>query len=361
MNPYISVIIPCYNVTKYLDDCFYSLVNQTIGFEHLQLIFVNDASTDDTLSMLMSYEKQYPENIIVVDLTENMRQGGARNVGLTYATGNYISFVDSDDWVDTTLYEKAYNAAISADADILKFYHTIAKPIEEGFEYTRCDNLCESFIDSSQLSTTSTNRQSMIYEIDDINKRKSFLMDEVMDYGCWNKLYKRQLVNQVQSHFAEHLIYEEPLFVYPLLYYAQTFVILEDYLYFYRFNSSGTMVTDSKQSDRILNHPKVQLMLLCDMVDRGLLENYYDEIQYFFIHSFFFETMYFASKRHLHFSKDTFAWLCKTVTDTFDDYASNPYIIADKSGKLIKFLEPLRLDYDETAINTYMDNFKNIW
>lgn len=111
----VSVIIPCFNATKYLPKCFMSLVQQTIGISQIELIFVDDASTDDgsTWNMLQEFERAYPESIMILKLEENMRQGGARNIALQYATGEYIAFVDADDFVaDNFLletYEKQKN------------------------------------------------------------------------------------------------------------------------------------------------------------------------------------------------------------------------------------------------------------
>ena len=109
----VSVIIPCYNAVKWLPKCFMSLVGQSIGIDNLELIFVNDASTDDgqTWNMLNEIEKAYPESIIIIDLPHNRRQGGARNEGLKYASGEYIAFVDADDWVEAELFEKTYSRA----------------------------------------------------------------------------------------------------------------------------------------------------------------------------------------------------------------------------------------------------------
>ena len=80
----VSVIIPCFNATKYLPKCFMSLVQQTIGIDQIELIFVDDASTDEdaTWNMLQEFERAYPESIKILKLEENMRQGGARNVAL---------------------------------------------------------------------------------------------------------------------------------------------------------------------------------------------------------------------------------------------------------------------------------------
>ena len=92
MKPLISVIICCHNVADFLPDCMTSLANQTIGIEKLQLIFVDDASDDggETWNCLLEFESHYPEQVTVVHLDENIRQGGARNVGLEYAQADCV-------------------------------------------------------------------------------------------------------------------------------------------------------------------------------------------------------------------------------------------------------------------------------
>lgn len=119
----ISVIIPCFNATKYLPKCFMSLVQQTIGIDQIELIFVDDASTDGgaTWNMLQEFERAYPESIIILKLEENMRQGGARNIALQYATGEYIAFVDADDFVADNFLLETYEKAKDSDADIIQF------------------------------------------------------------------------------------------------------------------------------------------------------------------------------------------------------------------------------------------------
>ena len=119
----VSVIIPCFNATKYLPKCFMSLVQQTIGIDQIELIFVDDASTDEdaTWNMLQEFERAYPESIKILKLEENMRQGGARNVALQYATGEYIAFVDADDFVSENFLLETYEKAKESDADIIQF------------------------------------------------------------------------------------------------------------------------------------------------------------------------------------------------------------------------------------------------
>ena len=104
----VSVIIPCYNAERYIETCMNSLLNQTIGFSNLEVILINDASTDQTLQRLYDYEKQYPDNIMVINYEENKRQGYARNLGIQYSSAKYLTFLDVDDYVSAEMMEKMY-------------------------------------------------------------------------------------------------------------------------------------------------------------------------------------------------------------------------------------------------------------
>ena len=102
MKPLISIIIPCFNTAEYLPQCMASLEKQTIGFEKLQFIFVDDASTDEgkTWRCICEFEQRHPKEVVAIQLEKNMSQGGAKNVGISYAEAAYIGFVDSDDWIE---------------------------------------------------------------------------------------------------------------------------------------------------------------------------------------------------------------------------------------------------------------------
>jgi len=107
-QPYISVILPIYNVEKYIDEAFNSLLNQTIGFTNLEIILVNDRSTDGTLAILERYERDYG-NVKLVTLPKNSGAPGTpRNVGMQLTTGKYTIFLDPDDHIPFDAYEKLY-------------------------------------------------------------------------------------------------------------------------------------------------------------------------------------------------------------------------------------------------------------
>lgn len=115
--PKVSVIVPVYNAEKTLIPCLGNLVHQTL--EDIEIILVNDCSTDGSFKIMQDCESQFPEKVILIDLEENLGPGGARNVGLMYASGEYIGFVDSDDLADTSMYEKMYKCAIEGNYDIV--------------------------------------------------------------------------------------------------------------------------------------------------------------------------------------------------------------------------------------------------
>lgn len=112
--PKVSIIVPVYNVEKYLRKCIDSLVNQTLN--DIEIICINDGSTDKSLKILKEYKNK--DSRIILLNQENSGQSVARNRGIEIAKGEYLGFVDPDDWIDLDYYEKLYNAAIGTNADI---------------------------------------------------------------------------------------------------------------------------------------------------------------------------------------------------------------------------------------------------
>ncbi len=117
MQNCVSVIIPVYNAGKYLTRCLDSVVGQTL--QNIEIICVNDCSQDNSLEILREYEAQ-DERIKIINFLKNMGESCARNAGLKAVTGEYIAFLDNDDWVDADFYEKLYVKAKEDDADIVK-------------------------------------------------------------------------------------------------------------------------------------------------------------------------------------------------------------------------------------------------
>ena len=116
LTPKISIIVPVYNVQDYLEECLDSVINQT--FKDIEIICINDGSTDDSLTILKKY-RNFDKRITIID-QKNCGLGAARNVGVKYATGNYLMFVDSDDWLDLRAGEVLYKIAEEHKLEVIE-------------------------------------------------------------------------------------------------------------------------------------------------------------------------------------------------------------------------------------------------
>ena len=115
----LSIIVPVYNMVAggKLENCLNSLVNQEV--EDMEIIAVDDKSTDDSLQMLYRYSEQYGERFITIASPENKRQGGAKNLGLARAKGDWVGFIDSDDWIAPDMFSKLLKKAEETGADVV--------------------------------------------------------------------------------------------------------------------------------------------------------------------------------------------------------------------------------------------------
>lgn len=349
----VSVIIPCYNLDTaadresghtVFDVCMHSVLNQSIGLDNLEIILVNDASADDgvTEQILSQYEQKYPKHITVVSLENNVRQGGARNIGLDYAAGEYVAFLDADDWVDTTLYEKAYNMAAENALELVYFFHQAVR-----------GNL--------KLPLDDLDTPSGIYHVSAIEQRKCFIMQQIIDLRCTTKLYKRSFLQKTGVRFPEHKIYEEPKFTYPLLFYGTRFGVLAEILYNYRMNQNSTMNT-SHTFERLKNHPEVQFMLFAEMAERNLLDIYYDEITYHFLHSYFAETLLFAANQNIVLPTEYFREMQNTVLTLIPAWKENPYLKNPSDTVLPAILKRgLESRFSKETLDEFIRWVKQIW
>lgn len=177
----VSVIIPAYNAAKTLAVCLGNLVHQTL--DDIEIILVNDCSTDNTLQIMMDCEAQFSEKVIVVNSDVNRGAGGARNVGLCYASGEYIGFVDSDDIVTTDMYEKLYQKAKEEDYDI----------VDCGYYNEAEDN-------------------AIVHTSDELaGILNDYKRSELIASGgyLWSKIFKKSFLDSLSITFRENCILED--------------------------------------------------------------------------------------------------------------------------------------------------------
>ncbi|MBO6260863.1 MAG: glycosyltransferase family 2 protein [Lachnospiraceae bacterium] len=309
----ISIIIPCYNVSDLVYDSWNSIKNQTMDLSDIECIFIDDASTDDGLTwkMLNKIEEEAPESVKIIHSDENMRQGGARNIGLQYAEGEYLMFLDADDMYRSDACMSLYQKAKAGDYDIIQSKHNMVGELGEK---------------KSNNGKSAGDIQEKAYELSDDNIRMMFLINAIGDFGCTNKFYKMKLVKEAAVHFAEHVIYEEPLFVYPLFAYADNVLITEEAYYQYNLHEGSTMT--SELGTHLMEHPYVQLLLIEDMITReDVYKKYYYAIMLHFIHSYYTETLLFARvNRGANLELSYFHEMQNICLKLFPDYKSNPIL-----------------------------------
>lgn len=199
--PKVSVIVPIYNVEKYIGKCLDSLVSQTL--RDIEVILVNDGSTDNSEKIIEEYKRKYYNFNMIYLKKENGGLSDARNYGMKRATGDYIAFLDSDDFADPTLYEKMYNKAVEEGADYVECDFYWAYPKRKGYRL------------KSDIGVRYRNKKEMF-----INAR----------VVAWNKLIKREFI---EYEFPKGLKYEDMEFFYKHLPNIKKFAFVEEPLVYY--------------------------------------------------------------------------------------------------------------------------------
>lgn len=222
----ITIIIPVYNVEKYLERCLDSVVNQT--YKDFRVILVNDGSTDSSGIICDRYAQKY--SYFTVIHQENRGISAARNAGLLNATGEYISFIDSDDCVCPDFLETLYNNAVikSADISMCGLTRFSQQP------------------DYGALDAANSDKEPYIVD------RKTALINMADRYKwewviVWNKLYRRELFDNIR--FEEGKIHEDEFIMHQLIYKVQYVAVTDKILYLYYYNDNGITVGTYKKLD----------------------------------------------------------------------------------------------------------------
>lgn len=234
MEKKITIIIPCYNVEPYLDRCLQSVVDQTIGVSCMQIILINDASTDATLDKMIHWQAKYPHQIQIIHNTNNRRQGTCRNMGLKRAEGQYISFIDADDWIEPDMYEKLITVAEIGECDVVN-----------------CDNSKdEVFRYWTALREKYTGKIDRLILIDSEEDRCRMIASNLLGTYVVTKLYRREFLEQYQFHFPQDVLYEDIYWMALLNCYAKKIGMVEERLYHYYMNPNSVSRIRNKEANR---------------------------------------------------------------------------------------------------------------
>lgn len=311
--PKVSIIVPIYNVEKYLRRCLDSLVNQTM--QEIEVILVNDASPDSSDVIMKEYERGYPELIKCIFLKENVRLGGARNRGLEVAEGDYVAFVDSDDWVDLDYIEKLYQKAESTGSDIV--YADYMMVTDVGKEEPRANiypQLCGRLNEA---------------------KRKANLL--LTGAGACACIIRRDLILDNNLFFQEKMVYEDMALCPLYTCYASCLGRVENaYYYYYQREDSITHETDAEYQKE---EAKALLILLNECKGRGIIKQYPDEVEALFTKYFYAWGMYGIYHGKFSYLPEKYMkYLAEEMNQHFPNYRNNPYFYINIEPELIQHM-----------------------
>ncbi len=220
----VSVIVPGYNVSSYIRQCLDSLVRQSL--QPIQVIMIDDGSTDGETGRMMDEYAAAHKNFETIH-QENRGLGAARNRGLRAAHGEYLAFVDSDDYVDGRAYEKMYAMAKQTDSDI----------ISGGVNRFKSNVNRKSFLHRKAIADTCKRTH--------ITERPELLYDTT----AWNKLYKKSFWDRCGLSFPEHMLYEDIPVTIPAHFLAKSVDIIEDTVYYWRIREGKDRSITQKRED----------------------------------------------------------------------------------------------------------------
>ncbi len=219
----VSVIVPIYMVEDYLRRCLNSLIMQTL--KEIEIILVDDCGGDNSYEIAAEYARS-DSRIILIQNEENRGQGFSRNVGIKMAKGEYIAFVDSDDWIDFHMYENLYKKAKKNDLDIIKCdFNFINYRKPWAFDFSRIH------IDFNKVQAVTDNPLSIL---------------GLQPTAVWNGLYKRQFLMDNSLFFDEIMKVEDILFSWETMLRAKRIMFVDDVLYNYNRLNVGSEVTTGK-------------------------------------------------------------------------------------------------------------------
>ncbi|MBQ2946740.1 MAG: O-antigen ligase family protein [Bacilli bacterium] len=292
----LSVIVPVYNVENYLETCLDSLINQTIT--NYEIIVVNDGSLDSSQSIIDKYQKLYPDKIKSY-IKENGGLSDARNYGLKYAKGEYIAFLDSDDYVEYNMYELMYNKAVSQNFDV------VACNVKYVYENENKTFLCNSKIYSD------------LFEEKEIKK----LMLDIYP-AVWNKIYKREKFQKFK--FKKNAWFEDVEYLYRIFPYISSMGTIDKALINYKQREGAITKTFD---ERLLHQISNWNGIVEYYKKNNLLEKYEKEIEYCYVR-YLYATLVSHSLNYNNydFFKKVLDECDKNVKENFPNYRKNKYL-----------------------------------
>ena len=292
--PKVSIIVPVYNVEEYLEKCLDSLVNQTL--KDIEIIIVNDGSPDNSQKIIDEYQSKY-KNIKSYQKT-NGGLSDARNYGINKASGEYLAFIDSDDYIKTDMIEKMYQKAKNEKLDIV---------------------VCNS-IEIYPNDISIEKKSNLNYSADSI---KNYLISPPM--AC-TRLYKKELFKNIS--FKKNIFYEDLELTPKLVNYTKNIGFIDEGLYYY-YQRTGSIMKQTEFNNKLLD-----IFGVLESNKKALMKEYPEEIEYMYIsHLLRTATLRFLDYKN---SKEFINRIIKTMKENFPNWYQNKYY--KKSSKKMKII-----------------------
>ena len=251
MNFKVSVIIPIYNAEKSLERTINSIITQSIGFENIELILVDDCSSDNSKSIINKYSQEY-DNVKAIFLEKNSGNASTpRNIGIKNSASEYIMFIDSDDEYEHDLCEKFHDCISSEDVDLVS-----------------CN-----FITKDHISTSKT---KFDFEFENPIEKEDLLIvtsDNLIEFDnvfVWNKIFKKSIITDNEICFKE-IISEDFTFCIEYLLNCNKRAYLKDYYGYNKFSQENSLSIDKISIDSVYDHITVDYMI-ADLI-KGKIKN----------------------------------------------------------------------------------------
>lgn len=300
----LSIIVPVYGVEKYIDKCLNSLVKQSL--KEIEIIVVNDGTKDNSQKIIDKYVKKYPDKIKSY-IKENGGQGSARNYGLKKTTGEYIGYVDSDDFVEKDMYKKLYNKAKENNYDIVVCGNY---NVSEDYQNKNIDAFINNY---------NTDLENIFFG----------------KMAVWNKIYKRDILIKNKLEFKEKVWYEDLAFTLKAIMNSNTFAFIDEPLYDYLIREGSTMNNSNVQRNLEILDAFNDIL---SYIQHNKKEEYFSKIEFLAIDHIYISAIVRVLKAEADdkVKRETINKLIDYMNKKFPNYKNNKYInTLSKNRKII--------------------------
>lgn len=312
----LSIIVPVYNMASdnKLTFCLDSLINQNLS--DYEIIAVDDASTDNSLEILKEYKNKYPEKFSYIASKVNTHQGGAKNKGIKAAKGEWIGFIDSDDWICPDYYKKMIEKAEETGADLV------------GCDYSLVH---EHSFDIGTVQANGRVEQSGVLNSE---KKKSLVLD---GGSLCVKIYRRDRIVKDGLWFPENIFYEDNAVGNSYLVMANHYEYIPEPMYYYYQHSTSTVHTvDMKRCQDRLEAARIMIK---EAQKRGYYEEVKEELDYKFIILFYLNTVFSYVRETKRPDVSFVKKIGEELLETLPDYENNKYFkerINEEEKRMVK-------------------------